>query len=213
MNETLTLIEKTAFFKSVELLSSIPTEALAQLASRAQEILCEPGDVLFAEGEANRGTFLVVEGMIELRKGAALVRMLRERMVFGELFLDHDEPHQYTAIASQHSHVLNLETQDVIESMLDFPEFGVAVARSLALRNHRLTERVLEMEQLLAQFHQALREAGIDPPDREVAPPSPAIQAADTQAADDRVAAEMEESKASDGKGNDGKAKDGKAAR
>src|SRR5438045_9533741 len=124
MEETLTLIEKTAFFKSVDLLASIPTEALAQLASRAQEIHCAPGDVLFGEGEPNRGTFLVVDGLIELRKGAALVRMLRERMVFGEFFLDHDEPHQYTAVASQHSHVLNLETQDVVEGMLTCPYFG-----------------------------------------------------------------------------------------
>lgn len=169
MEETLTLVEKTAFFKSVDVLQSIPTEALAQLAARATEIHAEQGDVLFAEGEPNRGTFLVVSGMIELRKGPALVRMLRERMTFGELFLEHDEPHQYTAVASQHSHVLNLQSQDVMEGMLDYPEFGIAVVRSLALRNHRLTERVLEMEQLLDQFHTAMREAGIEPPVREPA--------------------------------------------
>jgi CRP-like cAMP-binding protein len=173
MDDTLTLIEKTAFLKSVDLLASIPTEALAQLASRAQEVHCDPGDVLFAEGEANRGTFLVVDGLIELRKGAALVRMLREQMVFGELFLDHDEPHQYTAVASQHSHVLNLQSQDVVEGMLDFPEFGVAVARSLALRSHRLTGRVLELEQLLDRFHAALKKAGIEPPVADEGPDGP----------------------------------------
>lgn len=164
MEETLTLIEKTAFLKSVDVLASIPTEALAQLASRAQEVHCDPGDLLFGEGEPNRGTFIVVEGLIELRKGAALVRMLRERMVFGELFLEHDEPHQYTAVATQHSHVLNLQSQDVMEAMLDYPEFGVAVVRSLALRNHRLTERVLEVERLLDRFHGALKDAGVEPP-------------------------------------------------
>lgn len=170
MEETLTLVEKTAFLKSVEVLSSIPTEALAQLAARAQEIRCEPGDVLFAEGEPNRGTFLVVEGLVELRKGAALVRMLRERMTFGEMFLDQDEPHQYTAVASQSSHVLNLQSQEVVEGMLDFPEFGVAMVRSLALRNHRLTQRVLEMEELVARFHATLQEAGIEAPERPETP-------------------------------------------
>ena len=164
MDETLTLIEKTAFLKSVDLLTSIPTEALAELAARAQEIHCDPGDVLFGEGDSNRGTFLVVDGLIEIRKGSALIRMLRERMVFGELFLDHDEPHQYTAIASQHSHVLNLQSHDVVDGMLDFPEFGVAVARSLALRINQLTARVLELEKLLDRFHSALREAGLEPP-------------------------------------------------
>jgi len=177
MEDTLTLIEKTAFLKTVEVLASIPTEALARLADRAQEVRCEPGDVLFAEGEPNRGTFLVVEGLIELRKGAALVRMLRERMAFGEMFLDEGEPHQYTAVASQSSHVLNLPSQEVLEGMIDFPEFGVAMVRALALRNHRLTQRVLEMEELLAQFHAKLQEAGIDAPDRPDAPTATPPQA------------------------------------
>jgi len=161
----MTLIEKTAFMKTVDVLARIPTEALAQVAARAQEQYVDPGEVLFREGEPNRGAFLVVDGMIELRRGSALVRMLRERMAFGELFLDQDEPHLYTGVATQASHVLNIQTQDIMEALLDFPEFGMAMTRSLALRVHVLTQRVLELEELVNRFHAALRKAGIEPPD------------------------------------------------
>ncbi len=170
---TLTLVEKTAFMKSVEVLSSIPTEALAQLASRTVEIQLDAGEVLFREGDPNRGSFLVIEGMIELRRERAVVRVVRPRMVFGEVFLEQEEPHQFSAVATQPSHLLNLHSRDVLEGMLEFPEFGVAMVRTLALRSYRLTEHVLELEQHIARLNARLREAGIEPDTDGAAPTAP----------------------------------------
>ena len=165
MEATLTLIEKTAFLKGVQVLSSIPSEALAELAARAREVHLGPGDVLYHEGEPNRGVFLVVDGCLEQRKGRALVRILRSRMAGGELWLGGGEPHQYSLLAVEHSHVLHLTTEDVFDAMLDFPEFGVALVQSFALILHQLTGRVLDLEDLLARFHATLKAAGIEPPD------------------------------------------------
>lgn len=165
MEETLTLIEKTAFLKGIEVLSQVPTEALAQLAARAREIHLDAGDVVFEEGQLNRGAFLVVEGLIELRKGRALVRLLHPGGVFGELFSSEGSPHFYTAVATTHTHVLNVTLEDVFDGMMDFPEFGVGMVRSVAMRNHELTQRLLELESLLGRFHAALRAAGLEPPD------------------------------------------------
>lgn len=165
MDETLTLVEKTAFLKGIEVLSGVPTEALAQLASRTREIHFDAGDVVFAEGEPNRGTFLVVDGLIELRKGRALVRLLQPGGAFGELFSGEGAPHFYTAVAVRHTHALNITLDEVFDGMLDFPEFGVGMVRSLAERNHELVQRLLELESLLGRFHAALRAAGLEPPD------------------------------------------------
>ena len=79
MADTLTLVERTAFLKSLRVLSSIPLEALAELAGRAREIHCEPGDVVFREGDPNRGTFFVVDGLLEQRRGRALLAVFRPR--------------------------------------------------------------------------------------------------------------------------------------
>lgn len=165
MEETLTLIEKTAFLKGIEVLAGVPTEALAQLAARTREIHFDAGDAVFSEGEPNKGTFLVVDGLIQLRKGRALVRLLQSGAGFGELFSGESEPHVYTAIAVQHTHVLNITIDDVFDGMLDFPEFGVGMVRALALRNHELVQRLLELESLLGRFHDRLRQAGLEPPE------------------------------------------------
>jgi CRP-like cAMP-binding protein len=165
MKPTLTLIEKTAFLKGIDVLAPIPTEALAELAARAQEIHCDPGDVLHREGEPNRGSFLLVDGLLEQRKGRALVRVLRPGMAAGELWLGEGEPHHYTLVASQHSHVLNVTREDLLDGMLDYPEFAVAMVQSFSKVLHENTGRVLELERLVARLHDALAAAGVEPPD------------------------------------------------
>jgi CRP-like cAMP-binding protein len=165
MEATLTLIEKTAFLKGVDVLASIPTEALAELAGRSREIHCEPGHVLYREGDPHRGVFLVVDGLLEHRRGRAIVRVLRSGMAAGEFWMSPDEPHQYTLIAIEHSHVLHVSLEDMLDAMLDFPEFGVAMSQAMGRRVHELIGRVLELESLVARLHSALLAAGIEPPD------------------------------------------------
>jgi len=146
MNGTMTLIEKTVFLKSVEVLAGVPTEALAQLAARASEVACERGQVLFREGDEDHGTFIVVEGELELRKAGTVVRRLKEGMAQGELFLGENEHHQYTAVAVENSLLLNLRREDVRDALLEYPEFGLAMVQDLALRIHKLTQRMIEFE-------------------------------------------------------------------
>ena len=149
MAETLTLIEKTVCMKSTEVFGAIPTEPLAQLAARANEVHVDRGETVFREGDDDQGVFIVVAGVVELRKGDAVVRVLRSGTVHGELFLQESESHQYTAVAREDAHVLNLGRHDVFDALLEYPEFGVAMVQDLALRHHKLTERVIELEQQL----------------------------------------------------------------
>jgi CRP-like cAMP-binding protein len=173
MDEILTLIEKTAFLKGLPGATTIPTEAIAELASRATEIHCAPGDVLFREGDPDRGSFVVIDGSLELRKGSALVLVLKRGMSVGELSHGEGEPHQYTLIAAEHSHVLNLTREDTLDSMLDYPEMAVEVVRTLGQRFHELASRVLELEAANARLRDALLAAGLVPPDSG---PSPATR-------------------------------------
>ena len=165
MEESLTLIEKTAFLSQLPVLASVPTEALAQLASQAKEKHHDAGDVLFNEGDSNSGVLLIVDGLVELRKGRALVRMIGPGQTFGELFTREGEGHVYAAIASTHAHVLTISIDNVFDAMLDFPEFAVGMVRGLAIRNDELIQRLLGLEGLLGRFHAQLRAAGIEPAD------------------------------------------------
>lgn len=167
--ETLTLIEKTVHLKSSEVFHAIPTEPLAQLAARANELLLDGGQTVFREGDADQGVFIVIEGTIELRKGDAVVRVLQRGTVHGELFLQESESHQYTAIAREDTRVLNLGRNDVFDALLEYPEFGMAMVQDLALRHHKLAERVLELEQQLTgspavRSDEPTSVEGIEPP-------------------------------------------------
>ena len=150
MADTLTLVEKTVHMKSSEVFSAIPTEPLAQLAARANEVMLDRGQTVFREGDDDQGVFIVLEGVVELRKGNAVVRVLQSGAVHGELFLQESGAHQYTAVAREDARVLNLGRNDVFDALLEYPEFGVAMVQDLARRHHTLTERVIELEKQLA---------------------------------------------------------------
>ena len=148
--DTLTLIEKTVHMKSSDVFRAIPTEPLAQLAARAKEVMLDRGETVFREGDDDQGVFIVIEGVVELRKDNAVVGVLRSGTVHGELFLQESGAHEYTAVAREDARVLNLGRNDVFDAFLEYPEFGIAMVQDLALRHHTLTERVSELEKQLA---------------------------------------------------------------
>ena len=164
MNETLTLIEKTAIMKASPLLKTVPTEALAQLAARGKEIHYDAGEVIFREGEANTGVYMIVEGLVEVRKGRALDSMRNENQGFGEIGLNEGEPHEFSAIAYTHTHVLNISNEDFFETILDYPEVGLAMLRGFAKRMAELAQRIHHLEGQVAHLSSTLKTAGVQPP-------------------------------------------------
>lgn len=175
MNGTMTLIEKTVFLKSLDVLAEVPTEALAQLAARAVEVRRAGGDVLFREGDEDQGLFMVAEGELELRKAGLVVRRLTEGMTHGELFLgEGQESHQYTAVARRDALLLNLPRGEVMDALLEYPEIGVAMVKELSQRLHKVTQRLIDVEAELKQRGSAAAIA----PGESVEPPAPAPEPA-----------------------------------
>ena len=161
MPERMTLIEKTVFLKSLEMLASVPTEALAQLALHAEEIHADRSEVVFREGEVDRGAFIVVEGAIELRKDNTVVRVLEPGSAHGEFFLEEGGTHQFTGVASEETWLLNVRHEDVIQVVLDVPEFGLAMLHVHARQLNLSIQRVLELENRVQSLTASLERAGV----------------------------------------------------
>ena len=164
MSQTMTLVEKTVFLKSIESLSEISTEALAHLAASAAELRARSGEVLFEEGDLDRGTFIVIEGRIELRRGDAVVNVLHAGSAHGEFFVAGDRGHQYRGVALDDAHLLNIQREDVMSAALDFPEIGLAIVRAHAIATQHMSQRVLELEAELKRCMAALEQTGVRPP-------------------------------------------------
>lgn len=162
MDETLTLIEKTAFLKSTDMFSSIPTEVLAQLAARGREIHFDAGQTIFRQGDPSSGAYMVVEGLVEIRKGRALEGVRGPGLGFGELALAEGEPHTFTAVAVDHTHVLNVSNEVFFDTMLDYPEIGVGMVRALGKRISEQAQRLHDLEGQIAHLNATLRGAGVE---------------------------------------------------
>ena len=164
MDTVLTLIEKTAYLKSSPLLAAMPIEALAQLAARAREIHLDDGDFAFREGDDNRGTFLVVDGLVQVGQGSAIHTLRGPGEGFGELGLGGSETHQISAKALQHTHLLNVPNEDLFETILDFPEVGLALVRFMSQRIVDTGRRIHDLEEQIAKLNVILRRHGIEVP-------------------------------------------------
>jgi CRP/FNR family cyclic AMP-dependent transcriptional regulator len=164
LEETLTLIEKTAFLKTTDLFATVPTEMLAQLAARAREMHFDAGQTIFREGDINSGAYLIVDGLVEIRKGRALDGVRGPGSGFGELALGEGEPHSFSAVANHHTHVLNVSNETLFDTMLDYPEVGVAMVRVLAKRVTEIAQRVHDLEGQVAHLAATLKRSGVETP-------------------------------------------------
>ncbi len=162
MDETLTTIEKTAFLKGTEMFASIPTEVLAQLAARGREMHFDAGQTIFAEGEPNSGAYMVVDGLIEIRKGGALNLVRTTGQGFGELSLAEGEPHAFSAVATQNTHVLNVSNEILFDTIIDYPEVGIGIVRALGKRVSELAQRVHDLEDEIARLAAAPGRTGVE---------------------------------------------------
>lgn len=177
MDAVLTLIEKTAYLKASPLLSAMPIEGLAQLAARATELHLEEGEFAYRKGERNRGVFLVVDALVQVGQGSAIHTLRSPGEGFGELALGDGDTHRTTATALKHTHVLNVSNDDLFETILDFPEVGLSLARFMSQRLVDIGKRVLDLEEQIAKLNLTLRSHGIEVP-RELEPESDAGTAA-----------------------------------
>jgi len=164
MEPTLTILERTAFLKSTELFASIPTDVLAQIAARGRELHFDAGQTIFREGEPNTGVYMVIEGLVEFRKGRALEGVRGSGLGFGELALAESEPHTFSAVAAEHTHVLSISNEIFFDAMLDYPEIGIAMVRIMARRLTETAQRVHDLEGQIAHLASTLRNAGVSTP-------------------------------------------------
>ena len=158
MEETLTLL------KGIELFAGVPTELLGQLAGRTIEQRFEAGKMIFREGTPNTGLYMVVEGLVEVRRGRALDSVSGPGVGFGEMSLAEGEPHKTTTTATIDTHVLNVSSEAFFETMVDAPELAIAVTRYLAAHIAEQAQRIHDLEGKIAHLNAALKDAGAEAP-------------------------------------------------
>lgn len=130
----LTTVEKVLFLKSIDLFSQIPGEDLAAVALISTEEQREPGDEIFAEGEAGDALYLVIDGKVRVHKADRVIAELGERECFGEMAILDAAPRSATVTAVSDTTLLKITREDFQEIMSEKPEIARGIIQVLTRR-------------------------------------------------------------------------------
>ena len=133
----MTTVERVIFLQDVDVFAKIPLEDLAYVAMIADEVVAEPGRVLYAEGDISDSMYLVLDGSISLQRGGIEVMLAGPRDVFGTWALFDDETRIVTAVAAEESNLLRIDKEDFLDLLADHSRITEGVLKVLAskLRN------------------------------------------------------------------------------
>jgi len=92
------------------------------------------GETIFNEGDAGGSMFVVVDGEVELRSGAAAPVIAKPGEFFGELSLCESEPRGASAVVPAGARVLPIDTLRFTYLVQAEPSIAIAVMRSMAER-------------------------------------------------------------------------------
>jgi CRP/FNR family cyclic AMP-dependent transcriptional regulator len=97
------------------------------------------GDVIFSEGEEGDSMFAVLEGQVEIRKGARTLEVVGTGGVFGEMALIDHQPRSAAAIARTNCQVTAVSTKRFMLLVQQTPYFALQIMQVLAERLRRNT--------------------------------------------------------------------------
>ena len=127
-------VEKVLFLKSIDLFSQIPGEDLVRVAQIAEEVDFEPKEAIMTEGEIGDSMYLIVDGRVQVYKGARLIVELGERECVGEMAILDSEPRSATVRASTQVSALKIEREDFYDLMTEKQEIAQGIIKVLTRR-------------------------------------------------------------------------------
>jgi CRP/FNR family transcriptional regulator, dissimilatory nitrate respiration regulator len=136
----------TEVLTAVPLFAEASPEVVESVAKRATDIRVGAEEVLFREGSAPRGWFIVIEGNVRVVTGVGarqhVIHTEGPGGTLGEVPLFTDSTYPATAIASEPTRCALLDRRALEDAMHESPALGFLLARRLALRVAALVSRL-----------------------------------------------------------------------
>ncbi len=139
------------------LFSLLGSAELDSLRQAARERRYDAGQIVFREGDAGDGLYIVKEGVIEISSlvGSANRRVLSRVEpgdVFGEMAVVEDRPRSATATALEAATLFFFARGDMLEMVRRSPNLSLALLRGISSRlrefNHHHLREVIQSERL-----------------------------------------------------------------
>ena len=140
--------------QEVEILRNIPMFArmepakLKLMAFASERLSFKPGQDLCRMGDPGDSAYIMIEGtadvIIETPTGELTVAQLKRNDIVGEIAILCDIPRTATVRAADDVTALRITTDLFFRMVTDFPDMGIEIMRSLALRLENTTAQLRE---------------------------------------------------------------------
>jgi len=124
-------IEKVLVLKSVHVFASVREEQLVDIATIADTVEYNKGDLIVRGGDLGSAMFIVVDGRVRVFQGTKELGVLGARTVFGELSALDPEPRAASVEALEDCTLLKLEGDELYDLMAENREVTRAIVKVL----------------------------------------------------------------------------------
>lgn len=132
--DSMDVIGKAFLLQKVDLLEGARSAHIGLLASIAEEVEAEPGEVLVRAGEPNDALYVIVRGSVELSGVGNQTLTAGDGTAFGTWSLIDSAPSVVGARALEPTRVLRITRGDFQELLSDHPELATGMLQALARR-------------------------------------------------------------------------------
>ncbi len=138
----LSIIEKVLLLQEVEILQSVSTEYLSQIAVITDELEFTEGDTIYNEGESAEAMFVVINGDVRIHRGEQEVLIAKPKSAFGIWALFEEKERVVSATCLTDTQLLCLEKDDFHDLLADHSEITRSVLSAMAKRLRSLVGRI-----------------------------------------------------------------------
>lgn len=110
-------IEKVLILKSVPIFSSVPESQLVDLATIAESVEYDAGEIIMNQGDLGTSMYIVVDGRVRIFDGDKDLAEQGSRAVFGELAALDPEPRAASVQALEDCTLLRLDGESLYDLM------------------------------------------------------------------------------------------------
>lgn len=141
-SEAVNTVEKMAHLKKISLFEDLTARQLMELARAANEKRFEAEEVVVRQGEYDDCLYLVVDGVVCIRRGDSVLSELGPGSFFGEIALLEGVARSADAVTRTRARLLGLERADLMKLIEESPGIAVGLLRTLSRRVRDLTDRL-----------------------------------------------------------------------
>jgi CRP-like cAMP-binding protein len=149
--ETLTTLDKAIRLQRVELFRDLETDALALAASIASQIHAPAGTELFRENGPVAALYVLLQGRVQLSRGAREVFSVGPGETLGNWALFDEQPSLATATCVEDTWLLRIEREDFYDLLADHAEMTQTMFKALVKRVRALLALGLGADQGAAE--------------------------------------------------------------